>query len=469
MNKLTLSIAGSILLSSLSFGALLSEGQSVPKNEAVSDKMNVLLILIDDLGWQDVSYMGSEYYETPNIDTLASQGMTFTHAYAASSVCSPTRASIMTGKYPARLHLTDWISGHPAPAGFDIEAPDWTKYLDTTETTLGDVFQSAGYKTASIGKWHLGSEPYFPEHNGFDVNIGGNHYGRPDSYWWPYTRGENDTNPVPDLPGGEEGEYLTDRLTTEAITFMEENRYRPFFLYFPYYAVHTPIEGKEDLKQKYQAKDGWRGQDDAEYAAMIETVDTNVGRLMQALEDLDLADNTIVVFFSDNGGLNRVTNMPDLRGSKGQEYEGGIREPLIMKVPDITTPGSSSEVPVISNDFLPTLASLAGIDIGDLADEIDGLDITPLLTQSGTPDRDTLYWHYPHWHSLGGHFFGRIRKGDWVLIEYFDGRDTELYNLANDPREQNNLADTEPAKRDELLNDLATWRTEVGAQMPVPR
>ncbi len=469
MRSSILPLIAGLLLTSNVVGGVLSEEQTIPREEAISDKMNVLFILIDDLGWQDVSYMGSEYYETPNIDTLASQGMTFTHAYAASSVCSPTRASIMTGKYPARLHLTDWISGHPAPAEFDIKAPDWTKYLDTTETTLGDVFQAAGYKTASIGKWHLGSEPYFPEHNGFDVNIGGNHYGRPDSYWWPYTRGENDTNPVPDLPGGEEGEYLTDRLTTEAITFMEENRYRPFFLYFPYYAVHTPIEGKEDLKQKYQAKDGWRGQDNAEYAAMIETVDTNVGRLMQALEDLDLADNTIVVFFGDNGGLDRVTNIPDLRGSKGQEYEGGIREPLIMKVPDITTPGSSSEVPVISNDFLPTLASLAGIDIGDLADEIDGLDITPLLTQSGTPDRDTLYWHYPHWHSLGGHFFGKIRKGDWVLIEYFDGRDTELYNLANDPREQNNLADTEPAKRDELLNDLATWRTEVGAQMPVPR
>jgi arylsulfatase A-like enzyme len=202
---------------------------------------------------------------------------------------------------------------------------------------------------------------------------------------------------------------------------------------------------------------------------MIETVDTNVGRLMQALEDLDLDDNTIVVFFGDNGGLQSATNIPDLRGYKGQEYEGGIREPCIIKAPGVTTPGSSSDTPIISNDFLPTLASLAGIDIGNLANEIDGLDITPILNQTGGINRDTLYWHYPHWHGLGGAFFGKIRKGDWVLIEYFDGRDTELYDLANDPKEQTNLADIETAKRDELLNDLATWRTEVGAQMPVPR
>ncbi|OGV70952.1 MAG: hypothetical protein A2283_17365 [Lentisphaerae bacterium RIFOXYA12_FULL_48_11] len=418
-------------------------------------KPNFVFILIDDMGQRDVGCYGSKIHETPNIDKLASQGMLFTDGYAACPVCSPTRASIMTGKYPARLHLTDWIAGHVKPKA-KLKIPDWTKYLPLEEVTIADALKKAGYVTASIGKWHLG-EGCEPEKQGFDVNVGGDNHGQPPSYFSPYKLSFQD---------GPEGEYLTDRLGDEALKFLENNKDRSFFLYFPNYAVHTPLQAKKDLTEKYLGKNlPAKGQNGATYAAMVQSVDENVGKIMKKLDELGIADNTIVFFMSDNGGLEAVTSNAPLRAGKGTLYEGGVREPWIVKWPGVVKPGSRCSVPVISTDFFSTITEMAGIS-GEAARTPDGLSIVPLLKETGTVQREALYWHYPHYHKTNPG--GAIRCGDFKLIEYYEDGVIELFDLKNDLGEMTNLAGKMPGKAEELRKKLDDWRKAVGAQMPTP-
>jgi len=439
--------------------------------ESSRRKPNFVFILIDDLGWADLSCYGSTFYETPNIDRLAGEGMRFTDAYAACPVCSPTRASILTGKYPARLHLTDWITGHVAPRA-KLKIPDWKMYLDHAEVTLAEALKTAGYVSASIGKWHLGGEDYYPGKQGFDVNIAGYDKGQPPTYFYPYRVDRKWNNRIPTLSGGREGEYLTDRLTDEALKFIESNRDKPFFLYLSHYAVHTPIEAKPELVPKYRAKvkPGQR-QHNPEYAAMIQSVDEGVGRVMAKLDELGLTDDTVVIFMSDNGGLSgigdwlNITSNYPLREGKGTAYEGGVREPMIIRWPGVVEPGSVCSVPVTSIDFYPTMLEMAGVK-GDPNHVVDGVSLVPLLKQEGEIDREAIFWHYPHYHITTP--FGSVRKGDFKLIEYYEDGRLELYNLREDIGEENNLVNIMPEKARELRKLLHDWLESVGAQMPTP-
>ena len=432
---------------------------------AESSRPNIIFFLIDDLGWADVGCFGSHYYETPNVDKLARQGMRFTDAYAACAVCSPTRASIMTGKYPARLHLTDWIPGEGNAANHALLVPQWRQFLPLQEVTIPKALKTAGYISASIGKWHLGGPEYYPQHQGFDLNVAGGDIGHPASYFWPY---EGKTHTVPGLKsGGHEGEYLTDRLTEAAETFIEEHKAQPFFLYFAHYAVHVPLEAKPAILEKYKAKPAVDGQTNAVYAAMIESVDDSVGRILRKIEALGLSDRTVIVFMSDNGGLwPRATSNAPLRAGKGHPYEGGVREPLIIKWPGTTLPGSTCSTPVSSIDFFPTLLDIAGVK---LPTQVDGRSLVPLLRQSSPLERDALYWHYPHyWSGTLVRPYGTVRAGDWKLIEFYENMRVELYNLKEDLGETSDLASANPAKADELRTRLHRWREAVDAQMPPP-
>jgi len=426
---------------------------------AQSRKLNIVFILIDDLGWRDLTCYGSTFYETPNCDKLASQGMKFTNAYAACPVCSPTRASIIAGKYPARLHLTDWISGHVRPWA-KLKIPDWTKYLPLEEVTIAEALEPAGYVSASIGKWHLGGKPYYPEEQGFDLNFGGTGRGSPPSYFYPYK--------ISNITTGREGEYLTDRLTDEAVKFIERNKDKPFFLYLSHYAVHTPLQAKEAMIRKYEAKvRPDRPQKNPKYAAMVQSMDESVGRVMDKLDELGIADRTVVIFMSDNGGLAWVTSNTPLRAGKGTMYEGGIREPMIVRWPGVVKPGTVCDVPVTSVDFYPTILEIAGVK-PDPKQLLDGKSIVPLLKQTGRLDRDAIYWHYPHYHPGGATPCGAVRKGDFKLIEFYEDGHVELYNLKDDIGEQHDLAAEMPEKAAELRKMLADWRKAVNAQMPTP-
>ncbi len=453
-----------LLLLPLAGALLLSCERAVAERPGPTDRPNVAFLLIDDLGWADLGCYGSRYYETPRIDRLARQGMRFTDAYAACPACSPTRASILTGKYPARLHLTDWIPGRTPPKA-KLRIPEWRKYLPREEVTLAEVLRPAGYATAAIGKWHLGGEPYFPEHQGFDLNVAGSNAGAPRSYFHPY-------GGRPKLAGGEPGEYLTDRLTDEAIAFLTAHRAEPFFLYFCHYAVHTPIQAKDSLVAKYRDKPTSGGQRSPAYAAMVESVDRSVGRLLDALDRLDLADRTVVILFSDNGGLARPTatsNAP-LRSGKGFPYEGGVRVPLVVRWPGVVPPGSTCREVVTSVDFYPTLLEITGVE-GDAAHnaEVDGASLVPLLRQAGAPARDAVYWHYPHYNPIGGYPYGAVRQGDWKLIEVYEDMHVELYNLRDDLGETTNLARQKPDLAATLRARLHQWRRAVDAQMPEAR
>lgn len=418
-------------------------------------KPNIVFIFVDDLGWMDLSCQGSQYYETPHIDRLAQQGMRFTDAYAACTVCSPTRASVMTGKYPARLHLTDFIGGHAHPWA-KLAVPDWTKYLPHSETTVAQAFKDAGYNTFFVGKWHLGGEEYYPETHGFDVNVGGCHRGMPPTYFSPYK--------IETLEDGPENEYLTDRLTDETLRLITESRDEPFFMFLSHYAVHTPLEGHPDLVEKYAGKDK-HGQLSETYAAMVESTDQSVGRIMARLDELDLADNTLVVFFSDNGGLIKATNNAPLRHGKGSGYEGGHRVPLIVRWPGRVPAGTTCDTPVISNDLYPTLLEACGLPARP-EQHCDGTSLMPLLTGDSALSRDCLFWHYPHYHFSTP--YAAVRKGDYKLIEYMESGRAELYKLAEDISEEHDLAATMPEKRDELLQALHAWQEEVGAQFMMP-
>jgi arylsulfatase A len=417
---------------------------------------NIILILMDDMGWTDLSCYGSTFYETPNIDRLCSNGMKFTHAYATCTVCSPTRASILTGKYPARLHLTDWIPGHGRDNA-KLLIPPFNQQLPLEEVTMAEVLQQAGYVTASIGKWHLGTEAYYPDKQGFALNIAGTKNGQPPSYFSPYK--------IATLAEGPEGEYLNDRLTDEAIKFVSDNKNRPFFLYWPHFSVHTPLQAKKHLIEKYKSKIiSGQKQNHPIYAAMIEDVDRGVGRLVETLQNLNLLDNTIIVFTSDNGGLVSSTSNAPLRGGKGTAYEGGVRVPLIFQFPSRIKSGQLCSHPVASIDLFPTLLTMAGMK--HFA-KVDGCSLAGLIKNPATSlPRASLYWHYPHYHPLGATPYSAVLNGSYRLIEFLEDGKIELYDLEQDTGEQHDLSQEKPAQAKKLLHELQAWRKEVNAQMP---
>ncbi len=424
---------------------------------------NVVLILADDLGWTDLKCYGSDLYESPHIDQLARDGMRFTANYAACTVCSPTRAALLTGKYPARLHITDWIPGLP-PANPKLLVPDFTKQLPYDETTLAERFRDAGYATASIGKWHLGGPEYYPEHHGFDVNVAGTDQPRPQpGYFAPYD--------IDTIEQGPRGEYITDRLGEEAVRFIRAHADEPFFLYLPHFAVHTPIQAKKKLIERYQAQvEPGMQHTNAAYAAMIDSMDQTVGRIRDTLQELGIAEHTIILFTSDNGGRIPTSSNAPLRAGKGSCYEGGVRVPQIIYWPGVTQAGSESATPVITMDLFPTVMDMLGMaDAGKTA--VDGVSLVPLLRQSGELPERPLFWHYPHYQHYqqeGTTPYGAIRRGDYRLIEFYDDNRIELYNLRDDPGERNNLAASSPELAESMQEELHAWLRGVDAQMPTP-
>lgn len=450
---------------------------------AATGTPNILFILADDMGWTGPACYGSDLHETPNIDRLAAQGVRFTQAYSASPVCTPTRASIMTGKHPARLNMTIWHEAaltRKITKGDKPLAPPITEpALDLDYTTIAERLHDAGYKTAHVGKWHLGDAGHYPETQGFDANVGATFWGAPRSFWYPY-KGKRKDSPgvpqfryVPGLPFGEEGEYLTDRLTDEALHLLDKVGGSPFFLHMSYHSPHTPIEGKPELVDYYNKKIK-EGMDhkNAHYAAMVHSLDENIGRLLAKLEEKGVADNTIVVFFSDNGGFDQVrdgeqvTSNAPLRSGKGSCYEGGIRVPLVVRWPGVAPEGTVCETPVTSTDFFPTF--LEAIGQAPKADEepLDGLSLVPVLRDpSATLGRDTLAWHYPHYYPTTTPVTA-LRHGDWKIIEYYEDNRLELYNLKEDLSETTNLATEKPEITRDMHNRLNTWRKKVNAQLP---
>jgi arylsulfatase A len=440
----------------------------------VVGKPNVIIILIDDYGWSDASCYGSKFYKTPNVDRLAAEGVRFTDGYAACPVCSPTRASIMTGKYPARLHLTDWLPGRGDRPDQKLLKPEIEQQLPLAEVTLAEALKANGYATAHIGKWHLGGDGFLPQDQGFDLNIGGDHTGSPASYFAPYeavNKKDGAKRKIPGLDNVASGEYLTDRLTTEAEKFIEANKSKPFFIYLSHYAVHIPLKAKQELVDKYKNEGGVGKQTNAIYAAMIESVDQSVGRVLKKLEDLKLADNTFVVFTSDNGGLSVIEgpNTPatinsPLREGKGFLYEGGIRVPWIIKWPGVTKAGTVSTVPVSSIDLYPTILEATGTSMPKGV-KPDGISLVSLLKEEKAPKRDALYWHYPHYSNQGGRPGGVIREGDWKLIEFYDDGRWELFDVRKDKGESRNVVEEQKAVATRLQRKLDQWRRDTKAQM----
>jgi len=404
---------------------------------------NIVVILADDLGYGDVQCYNPQRGKipTPHLDRLAAEGMRFTDGHSSSGVCSPSRYAVLTGRYHWRTRLQTGIVG---VFGDPLIAPD--------RATIATLARQRGYCTACIGKWHLGQ--------GFDVNIGGYHRGQPPSYVAPYK--------IPTLPEGPDGEFLTDREAAEAARFMREHRDRPFFIYLAHYAVHTPIAAKRQVFEKYKAKqDKENPHHNPTYAGLVESVDDAMGVILRTLDDLRLADNTVIVFTSDNGGLIGCTSNRPLRVGKGSAYEGGVRVPLIVKWPGATAPGSVCSVPVIGADFFPTLLAMAGVP-QPAGHVVDGESLVPLLKQSGPLARDAIYWHYPHYHPGGATPYGAIRAGDFRLVEFYEDRHVELYNLKDDIGETRDLAASRPEQVEELKARLHAWRERVGAQMPTP-
>ncbi|MEN8117893.1 MAG: sulfatase [Bacteroidota bacterium] len=441
---------------------------------------NFVFILVDDLGWADVKCNYPEsFYDTPNIDKLAESGVRFTNAYSANPVCSPTRAAIMTGKHPNRVNITDWIPGSD-PKMRPLLGPQDGTELALNEITLAEKLKEKGYNTCFVGKWHLGDEGYFPEDQGFDINIGGHHKGSPPGgYYSPYKN--------PKLTDGPEGEYLTDRLTDESIKFITENKKEPFLLYLAFYTVHTPIQASKKHIEKNEKKrevlgldevphkkegNGWTKlvQENAAYASMVEAMDENVGRILTTLKEQGLDENTWVIFTSDNGGLstlrrkNAPTNNGPLRAGKGWCYEGGIRVPLIISGPDIIEPGRAENFPAISMDYYTTMLNLAKIEHV----KNDGENLLPSLTENKPTERDELFWHYPHYHGSTWKPGSALRKGDWKLVVHYEDNRTELFNLADDPGEATNIAAQNPEKIAELKAILDKKLADTNAKFPRP-
>ena len=443
---------------------------------------NIVFIMADDLGWSDLACYGSDFHETPNLDRLAQESVVFSDAYAASPVCSPTRASIMAGKHPARLHMTIWRESAARRGNRKLLQPVALDALPLEHDTLAEILRDAGYHTAHLGKWHLGDAEAYPQAHGFDVNIGGTLWGAPEAFFYPYNTEYRDYfdgwRYVPDLEPGKAGDYLTDRLTDLAIETIEERQNEPFFLNLWYHTVHTPIEGKPEVVEKYQrkiARENPKNHVNPHMAAMVESLDENVGRVLSRIEDLGLKERTIVVFTSDNGGfigqckLNpdlQVTSNVPLRSGKGSCYEGGIRIPLMIRGPKTLRNYQSSEM-VYTSDLYPTLLAMAGLS-DRIEQPLDGIDVSRLLTnRNASLERDTLFFHYPHYYRTTTPV-SAIREGDWKLLEYFEDRRLELYNLRSDLGETENLAQSRPRLAQRLQEKLDTWRKSVDAQLPEP-
>lgn len=524
-----------LAVAAFSFAAV---GQPSSPNSS-KRKPNVIFFLVDDMGWSDVGYQGSRFYETPNVDRFARQGVSFSQAYAACSVCSPSRASIITGEYPARLRMTDYLPGRPNKPFQKLNNAPNQQHLPYGQPTLPAVLKENGYRTAIFGKWHLGEDENSTVRQGFDLQVPEWNKGWPNgTYFSPYG--------MKGLEGGPNGQYLTDRLTEEALKWVETNREQPFFLYLSHFAVHDPIQGRGDLTVKYENKWGrlkkagelpqglpyilednpddpnplsrgeltarlreprYQGfsllperttkikqfQDNTQFAAMVESMDESLGRVLGKLKELGLAENTIVIFFADNGGmsaanffnprrniprcdLNRAyatSNLP-LRGGKGWLYEGGIREPLIIYWPGEGRAGAVCDVPVISTDFYSTILDMAGLHPLTRRDNgVDGVSLAPLVRgEAPAPEqlsKRSLFWHFPHYSNHGAQSpCGAIRQGDYKLIEYYENYAVQLFNLKSDPGEQRDLAAAEPAKAEELRRILHDWRQSVKADMPTP-
>ena len=488
-------------------------------------KPNIIFFLVDDLGWSDLGSYGSEFYETPNIDSLAKSGIKFTNAYSACHVCSPARASILTGKYPATLNLTDWLTGRPSMPYDELEGPEIIQHLPYDEITIAETLKNIGYKTGIFGKWHLGEDPSDPLAHGFDVHL-------PDwSKGWP-NKGYFAPFGLDGFDNSKEGEYLTDKLTDEAIKYIEKNKEDPFFIYVSYFAVHDPIQGRKDLVEKYTRKlqninnfrdlpfilegnpdDLYKSskdellkkvrskgyvnkyqtfdkdlvlikqyQDNVEFAAMVESVDQSLGKILNKIKDLNLDENTIIFFYSDNGGMAAMNGTPwtklkkseldgafstsnlPLRGAKGWLYEGGIRVPLIIKNPKTSLTGLESNLPVSSVDILPTILRMVDSNI-KLSDDIEGVDISP-VTRGKDINRGPIYWHFPHYSNHGMQSpGGAIRDGDYKLIEYFENGSVQLFNLKDDIGELNDISKIEIEKTKDLKLKLKNWREKVNARM----
>jgi len=444
-------------------------------------KPNVVFILVDDLGWADLGCNGSKQYETPYLDKFAAASMRFTDAYAGGSVCSPTRAAIMTGKSPARLKITDWIPGY-RPKNTKLLYPKIHNELPYKEVTIAESLKKNGYKTMFIGKWHLGGEKFYPEQQGFDGNIGGHHKGSPPGgYYAPYKN--------PKMTSGPDGEYLPDRLTNESIKYIEKEKdsEKPFFLYLCYYTVHTPIQASKRHVDHYKKKmadlpkvnpiverDGKTlgSQSNPAYASMVTAMDENVGRIVSKIKELGILDETIIIFTSDNGGLSTkksvgpTCNLP-LRAGKGWCYEGGIRVPLIIHAPGVTKGGTTSSQPVTSMDFFPTILELAGLK-KEPENHVDGKSLVNVLKKDQKIQRDYLVWHYPHYHGSTWRPGAAIRSGKWKMIEFFETGKKELYNLENDLGESKDLAEKFPEIVKDLTDKMAVWRKENSAEMARP-
>jgi len=455
----------------------------VTLNVQAAKPLNVVLILVDDLGWMDLSCQGSRYFETPHIDRLAAEGMRFTDAYAACAVCSPTRAAVQTGRYPGRLGVTDWIRSRfqggtiPAdkknPSGFSggkrkFLVPKNALWMESEEVTIAELLKPAGYVTCHIGKWHLGADDWYPQKQGYDFNYGGCDYGQPPSYFDPFNQPKHRhamiRGGIPHLPGRKPGQYLSDREAEEAVAFIEKHKDKPFFLNMDNYAVHTPIQAKAEVTAKY-AKKPKTTQKNAKYAAMVESVDDCVGRIMDALEEHGIADRTMIIFTSDNGGLVGPTSNAPLRSGKGYAYEGGIRVPLIIKWPGVVKPGVTSAESVTSVDYLPTIAEVTGLDLPK-GRAIDGISLAKHLSSQGKQsiEREAIYWHFPHYRHNPGPY-SIIREGPWKLIKFYEGP-MELFNLKDDLGETKNLASVMPEKVKELNSRLLAHLKSIGAKMP---
>jgi len=438
-----------------------------------ADKPNVVLIVIDDLGQRDLGCYGSPFYKTPNTDQMAKAGVRFTDFYAACPVCSPTRVSILTGRYPQRMNITDWIPGRKDAPDQRLKRPEVRNELPLDEVTIAKVLQTNGYATALIGKWHLGGKGFEPTRFGFDVNIAGDETGTARSYFAPFA---NKSGTMPGLEKAEDGEYLTDRLTAEAEKFIEANKSKPFFLYLPHYAVHTPLKAPQALIDKYKVTPTHGRQSNPTYAAMVESMDASVGRVLKKLDDLKLSDNTLVIFTSDNGGLATLEGMPfaptinsPLREGKGYLYEGGVRVPCVMKWPGKIKAGMTTDQVACSIDFFDTILDASGANPDRKVGRAirDGVSLLPALKGEKIGERP-ICWHYPHYANQGSRPGGAVRFKDHKLIEFYEDGRRELFDVKRDISEGRNLAAEKPDVVKELAAKLATWRTEVGARMPTP-
>lgn len=456
--------------------------------ESRAEKLNFVVILVDDLGWMDLSCQGSDYFRTPNVDRLAREGTRFTNGYAACAVCSPTRAAVQTGRYPGRIGVTDWIRSMFQRG--DLGTPDKnpTEYvggknskllcppnpywMEHEEVTIAEALHGSGYKSAYVGKWHLGDEAWYPPGQGYDVNKGGCDYGQPPSYFDPFNQPKA-KHPmiqagIPGLPGRMPGQYLTHREAEEAVELITAWKDQPFYIQISHYAVHTPIQAIAEVAAKYE-RDGKSAQN-AKYAAMVESFDDSTRDILDALKKLGIEDKTVVIFTSDNGGLDGNGNPTDnapLRSGKGYAYEGGIRVPFLVRWPGVTKPGSVSDQPVCSIDIFPTIMQAAEVDLPE-GHVIDGLSLVDHL-KSGCEtklERDELIWHFPHYRHAPGPY-SIIRKGDWKLIHFYQGPQ-ELFNLAEDLGEEKNLAAEMPDKVKLLEGRLMTRLNEMGALLPKP-